>query len=70
MYYLNFCFTENNPPHEEKWKEFRERNRLRKMDVAFNTVNVTKEQLRNMRSEDFSVCYLNHLNQRHQNNIR
>jgi hypothetical protein len=52
MYYLNFCFTENNPPHEEKWKEFRETNRLGKMDVAFNTVNVTKEQLRNMRSED------------------
>ncbi|CAB4006400.1 Hypothetical predicted protein [Paramuricea clavata] len=42
----------NNPPHEYKWKEFRERNRLWKMDVAFNTVNVTKEQLRNMRSED------------------
>ena len=52
MYYLNFCFTENNPPHEEKWKEFQERNRLWKMDVAFNTVNITKEQLRNMRSED------------------
>lgn len=46
------CFTENNPAHEKKWKEFQERNTLRKIDIAFNTVNATKEQLKNMRSDD------------------
>ncbi|CAB3996393.1 Hypothetical predicted protein [Paramuricea clavata] len=50
--YEDLLLIKHNPPHEEKWKEFREHNRLQKMDVAFNTVNITKEQLRNMRIED------------------
>ncbi|KAK3754178.1 hypothetical protein QZH41_020604, partial [Actinostola sp. cb2023] len=43
---------ENNPIHEEKWKDFKCRNTLRKMDVALNALSISREQLKTMSSEE------------------
>ena len=45
-------FLENNPEHKKLWDEFTKRNLLRKMDLAFNLVHITGEELKQMSSTD------------------
>lgn len=51
--YLDFPFllSENNECHLRKWEEFKKRNTLRKMKVAFNDVQISKEELKDISSE-------------------
>ena len=38
-------YLENNEPHQEKWEEFKKRNILRKMDIAFNAIPLSSQEL-------------------------
>lgn len=43
--YFNSLSSENNEQHHEKWKQFKERNILRKMDIALNTIPLSCQEL-------------------------
>lgn len=49
--FIVFLFSENNPEHNEKWKAFKARNMLRKLDIGLNSVNVSANELRSATSE-------------------
>ncbi|XP_028416204.1 uncharacterized protein LOC114540105 [Dendronephthya gigantea] len=46
---------DNNPEHKQIWEEFKERNLLRKMDVAFNLVPCRIDELKNKTSTDIRM---------------
>ena len=38
-------FIENNPDHHKKWLQFKEKDMLRKLDVALNCVRESREEI-------------------------
>lgn len=45
-------FLDSNPEHKQLWVKFSERNLLRKMDLAFNMLHVTGNELKLMHTSD------------------
>ena len=45
-------FSENNAEQHQKWLQFKDRNLLRKLDMALNCVPESEEQIKSAKNED------------------
>lgn len=49
--FYSFTFIENNPEHNQKWTNFKEKEMLRKLDVGLNCITESSEEIMSGTSE-------------------